>query len=203
MGRRCRAPPRRSRGRERTAPAAAHRGAAKDRGAGPMGTVAALRDGACRAPGAGMARRHVARPAGTSDASSASSCASTTRGASAPSSRAAAADSASSRARGPHHGSPRARGASSRLPPSRVTCPGGANLTARHADGNCSHHGRSSAWSRGHGDPLRRHVSRAHLAPAQGEHRDPSSFLECRAQGRRQLAVPIRDAPLDRAECSH
>src|SRR5438309_11981569 len=46
------------------ASAAAHRRAAKDRGAGPVGTVAALYDGARRTPGAGVARRHVARPAG-------------------------------------------------------------------------------------------------------------------------------------------
>src|SRR5439155_24572487 len=63
-GRRRPAPPRRSRRRERAAPAAAHRGAAQDRGAGPLGTVAALHDGARRTPGAGVARRHVARPAG-------------------------------------------------------------------------------------------------------------------------------------------
>src|SRR5439155_8170679 len=58
------APPRRSRRRKRAAPAAAHRGAAQDRGAGPLGTVAALHDGGRRTPGAGVARRHVARPAG-------------------------------------------------------------------------------------------------------------------------------------------
>src|SRR5207249_11933594 len=63
-GRRRRARPRRSRRRERAASAAAHRGAAKDRGPGPVGTVAALYDGARRTPGAGVARRHVARPAG-------------------------------------------------------------------------------------------------------------------------------------------
>jgi transcriptional regulator of acetoin/glycerol metabolism len=27
------------------------------------------------------------------------------------------------------------------MPPSRVMCPGSRNSTARHADGNCSHHG--------------------------------------------------------------
>src|SRR5438094_6980546 len=63
-GCRRRAPPRRSRRRERPAPAAAHHRAAKDRGAGPVGTVAALHDGARSTPGAGVARRHVARPAG-------------------------------------------------------------------------------------------------------------------------------------------
>src|SRR5213593_3127327 len=63
-GCRRRAPPRRSRRRERPASAAAHRRAAKDRGAGPVGTVAALHDGARSTPGAGVARRDVARPAG-------------------------------------------------------------------------------------------------------------------------------------------
>src|SRR5437667_8280949 len=63
-GRRRRAPPRRSRRRERPASAAAHRRATKDRGAGPVGTVAALHDGARSTHGAGVARRHVARPAG-------------------------------------------------------------------------------------------------------------------------------------------
>jgi hypothetical protein len=63
-GRRRRVPPRRSRGRERAASAAAHRRAAQDRGAGPVGTVAALHDRARSTPGAGVARRHVARPAG-------------------------------------------------------------------------------------------------------------------------------------------
>src|SRR5438034_5085897 len=63
-GRRRRAPPRRSRRRERPASAAAHRRAAKDGGAGPVGTVAALHDGARRTHGTGVARRHVARPAG-------------------------------------------------------------------------------------------------------------------------------------------
>ena len=53
-----------SRRRERPASAAAHRRATKDRGAGPVGTVAALHDGARSTPGAGVARRHVARPAG-------------------------------------------------------------------------------------------------------------------------------------------
>jgi transposase InsO family protein len=50
--------------RERAAPAAAHRGAAKARGAGPVDTVAALHDGTRRTHGAGVAGRHVARPAG-------------------------------------------------------------------------------------------------------------------------------------------
>src|SRR5437899_5679788 len=63
-GCRRRAPPRRSRRRERPASAAAHRRATKDRGAGPMGTLAALHDGARSTHGAGVARRHVARPAG-------------------------------------------------------------------------------------------------------------------------------------------
>jgi hypothetical protein len=81
----------------------------------------------------------------TFDASSLSSCASLQRGASTPSSRAAAADSASVRARGPHHGNPRSRGAPSRLPPSRVMYPRGGNATARHPDGNCSHHGRAGS----------------------------------------------------------
>src|SRR2546422_10545858 len=67
-GCRRRAPPRRSRRRERPASAAAHRRAAKDRGAGPVGTVAALHDGARSTPGAGVARRHVARPAGDNPA---------------------------------------------------------------------------------------------------------------------------------------
>src|SRR5438128_7657666 len=53
-----------SRRRERPASAAAHRRATKDRGAGPVGTVAALHDGARSTYGAGVARRHVARPAG-------------------------------------------------------------------------------------------------------------------------------------------
>src|SRR5881396_537809 len=53
-----------SRRRERPASVAAHRRAAKYRGAGPVGTVAALHDGAHSTPGAGVARRHVARPAG-------------------------------------------------------------------------------------------------------------------------------------------
>src|SRR5438874_6084815 len=53
-----------SRRRERPASAAAHRGAAKDSGAGPVGTLAALHDGSRSTPGAGVARRHVARPAG-------------------------------------------------------------------------------------------------------------------------------------------
>src|SRR5437016_7181921 len=67
-GRRRRAPPRRSRRRERPASAAAHRRAAKDGGAGPVGTVAALHDGARSTHGAGVARRHVARPAGDNPA---------------------------------------------------------------------------------------------------------------------------------------
>src|SRR5438552_4586694 len=46
-----------SRRRERPASAAAHRRATKDRGAGPVGTVAALHDGARSTPGAGVARR--------------------------------------------------------------------------------------------------------------------------------------------------
>src|SRR5205809_4079371 len=53
-----------SRRRERPASAAAHRRATKDRGAGPVGTVAALHDGARSTPGVGVARRHLARPAG-------------------------------------------------------------------------------------------------------------------------------------------
>src|SRR5213593_3250016 len=67
-GCRRRAPPRRSRRRERAASAAAHRRAAKDRGAGPVGTVAALHDGARSTHGTGVARRHVARPAGDNPA---------------------------------------------------------------------------------------------------------------------------------------
>src|SRR5256884_2278874 len=53
-----------SRRRERPASAAAHRRATKDRGAGPVGTVAALHDGARSTHGADVARRHLARPAG-------------------------------------------------------------------------------------------------------------------------------------------
>src|SRR3989441_3482598 len=58
-GCRRRAPPRRSRRRECPASAAAHRRAAKDRGAGPVGTVAALHDGARSTHGAGVARPHL------------------------------------------------------------------------------------------------------------------------------------------------
>src|SRR5207247_281194 len=53
-----------SRRRERPASAAAHRRAAKNCGAGPVGTMAALHDGARSTHGAGVARRHGARPAG-------------------------------------------------------------------------------------------------------------------------------------------
>src|SRR5207244_11806659 len=67
-GRRRRGPPRRSPRRERPASAAAHRRAAKDGGAGPVGTVAALHDGARSTHGTGVARRHVARPAGDNPA---------------------------------------------------------------------------------------------------------------------------------------
>src|SRR5205823_13899402 len=53
-----------SRRRERPVSAAAHRRATKDRGAGPVGNVAALHDGARSTHGADVARRHLARPAG-------------------------------------------------------------------------------------------------------------------------------------------
>src|SRR5207249_11645327 len=39
---------------------------------------------------------------------------------------------------------------STRRPPSRVMYPGGGNATARHADGNCSHHALPGADEVGH-----------------------------------------------------